>query len=199
MGGIRVGGRDTVLRCSMFSADHLRAYREAAGWAVQFEFMLRAITPALWAERRGSAKDLEAMYADIVEELKSHLTAENLADLAAVNLCDLRDDIVHSRMSKAFGKLGGRNNAAAVARVMHLDDGQDPIEMVRRMARGEGQPIPSTKTETGGVAMWLVQMAESGFFGQAARAFHKGCVILDGGLGARASATLSEPSRRPPP
>jgi len=175
----------------MFSADHLRAYREAAGWAVQFEFMIRAITPALWSERSGRAKDLEQMFADILEELKPHMLAADFEELTAINLCDLRDDIVHARFSKAFGKLGGKSNHPSVARVMRLVDGEDLASQLVRMAQGEGSPIPSTKTETGGVSMWLTQMAASGFLADAVRAFNRGCTILGAAMGARAAAILS--------
>lgn len=130
------------------------------------------------------------MFDDIVAELKPHIPPADLEDLTTVNLCDLRDDIVHARFSKAFGKLGGKSNHPSVARVMTLVDGEDLASQLVRMAQGGGSPIPSTKTETGGVSIWLTQMAESGFLADAVRAFHSGCRILDAGLEARAAAIL---------
>jgi hypothetical protein len=172
----------------MFTTMHLQAYREAAGWAGQFEFILRAITPAIWADRVGTSKDIKSMFDDIVQELRPHIAAEDLAFLNAINLCDLRHDIIHCRLSKAFAKVGGKNNDPSVAKVIAIDPDENVMAPVERMVRGEGIPIAETRTEIGGLSMWLVQMAASGFFARSARAFAKAYVILDRALGARAES-----------
>jgi len=179
---------------AIFQREHLRSYREAAGWAAQFEFFIRATAQALWGVGRGTAKDLEEIYDSIVRELRPSLTADQLSKLAAVNRCHLRDDIIHGRMSKAYGKLGGKSNGAAVADVASIEDGEHVLDAINRAVAGDRRPIVQTKSSDSGVAMWLRQMAASGFFSQAVEVFEEGCDILSAGLQARADAELA--SRR---
>jgi hypothetical protein len=103
-------------------------------------------------------------------------------------------------MSKAYGKLGGKNNGPSVARVASIAEGADGarvLEMVTHLAGGGGRNIPQTSTIDGGVAMWLVQMAVTGFFADASAAFRRGCEILDKALAAHAKAAMEAALKEP--
>jgi len=168
----------------MFNRGHINHYHHAAGWASVFEFTVRACADALLD--RGTAKDMEGLYDDILSALREFLQPDQLAFLDEVNLCDLRDDLVHGRMSKAFGKLGGKSNHPSVAAVFPINTDEPVADAVQRALVSGGTPIVKTKTADGGISMWLVQMAVSGFFMRAAARLERGCGILDDGLRAHA-------------
>ena len=83
-----------------FWVPHLPAYRDAAGWAAQFEMAVRMTADAL-SVSGGTSKDLDDLFDRVVEKLKPFIEAEHLASLTSVGLCELRHDLLHCRFGLA--------------------------------------------------------------------------------------------------
>ena len=106
-----------------FWVPHLPAYRDAAGWAAQFEMAVRMTADALPVSG-GTSKDLDDLFDRVVGKLKPFLQAEQLASLTTVGLCQLRHDLLHCRFSKAYGKLGGKEQSVRRQRFQESGTGR---------------------------------------------------------------------------
>jgi hypothetical protein len=174
---------------------HLPAYREAGGWAAQFEMSVRMTSEALFSA--GTGKALESLFDAIVEELGPHLAPEQLGALTSVPLCDLRNDLLHCRFSRAYGKLGGKTNDPSVFGVAKIGDGESVLDAVKRAVSGGAVPIAETKTADAGIVAWVAQAGSRGTFADAARAFEGACLAMHVGLGRRAKAILARAGTEP--
>lgn len=177
---------------------YLPALREAGGWAAQFEFYVRMSAEAIWGTG-ATDKDFEGLFKSIVDEIRHHLDAEQLDALTSLNLCQLRHDLLHCRSSKAYGKLGGKNNDPSVASVAEIGKDGSVLDTVMRAVTGGAVPVPQTKTADVGVMIWFVQLGATAKFQVAAKAFERACDALQSGLDARGrdgfQRALSEPPK----
>jgi hypothetical protein len=171
-----------------FCEPHLPALRAAGGWAAQFEFSVRMTAAALFGD--GTSKDLGAMFDRLMEELRPCLSPDQVEALTSIGLCQLRHDIIHCRLSKAYGKLGGKGNDPAVIRVMKLDDSRSILDQVTEAVAGAAVPLPQTKTADGTIMGWLAQAGGMGIFPAAAQAFERACAAMHAGMDERARRIL---------
>jgi hypothetical protein len=167
---------------------HLPAFREAGGWAAQFEMSVRMTFEAVFSEP-GTAKDINEMFERVVEELRPHLGAEQIEALTSIGLCQLRHDLLHCRLSKAYGKLGGKNNDPSVLAVAKID-GDSVLDSINRAVSGGAVPVPQTKTADAGILAWVAQAGAAGVFPSATRTFERACLAMHAGLTERGKRIL---------
>ena len=159
--GSSIGGVFIDSPFSMLWVPHLPALREACGWAAQFELSVRITMEALFGAG-GTSKDLDRAFDRVVNELRPFLATEQVEALTAINLCQLRHDLLHGRLSQAYGKLGGKTNDPAVAAVIELPAGEPILPVLERALRGAARPIPETKTADAGIVGWVAQAGQRG-------------------------------------
>lgn len=173
---------------SMFWVPHLPALREACGWAAQFELSVRISAEAIFGTDGSGAKDLDDLFARVLRELRLYLSVEQIDALTSVGLCQLRHDLLHARLSKAYGKLGGKTNDPSVASVIKLREGESTLAQLERGIAGAARPLVETKTADAGIVMWVAQAGARGIFPLGAKAFETACIAMHAGLHQRSKA-----------